>query len=71
MSEETTAVVAEPTEIPEEDRIGFYCKKCKELVEKNQVGKKYVYECNECGGKDVAFGTIRSLNEYYIRRNKG
>jgi len=50
---------------PVDLEIVFYCKDCNELVETNRVGKKYVYTCKKCGTKNVAFGTRRSIANYF------
>lgn len=43
----------------------FYCKDCEKIVETKAVGRKYVYKCGICGTKNVAFGTEKSIVNYY------
>lgn len=45
--------------------IVFYCKDCEKIGEVNRVGARYVYTCNVCGTKNVAFGTLRSLRRFF------
>lgn len=48
----------------------FYCKDCEELVDTNQIGKKYVYTCKKCNTKNVAFGTAKSVNGFFRLEEK-
>jgi len=43
----------------------FYCKDCRKIVETVPVGKKFVYTCNICKTKNVAFGTLKSIKNFY------
>ncbi len=43
----------------------FYCKDCRKIVETTPVGKKFVYTCNICKTKNVAFGTMKSIKNFY------
>lgn len=43
----------------------FFCKDCQKIVETTGVGKKFVYKCNICGTKNVAFGTEKSIKNFY------
>lgn len=43
----------------------FYCKDCRKIVETTPVGKKFVYTCNVCKTKNVAFGTAKSIKNFY------
>jgi len=45
--------------------IVFYCKDCQEVGEVSRVGSRYVYTCNTCGTKNVAFGTMRSIESFF------
>lgn len=45
--------------------IQFYCKDCKQIVDTRRIGQKYVYICQKCGTKNVAFGTEKSLATFY------
>ena len=43
----------------------FYCKDCRKIVETAPIGKKFVYTCNICKTKNVAFGTAKSVKNFY------
>jgi len=43
----------------------FYCKDCRKIVETTPVGRKFVYTCNICKTKNVAFGTLKSIKNFY------
>lgn len=43
----------------------FYCKDCRKIVETTPVGRKFVYTCNICKTKNVAFGTMKSIKNFY------
>lgn len=43
----------------------YYCKDCERIVDAHQVGKRYVYSCNICHTKNVAFGTEKSIRSYF------
>ncbi len=43
----------------------FYCKDCQEVVKTHKVGSKYVYKCAKCGTKNVAFGTQKSISNFF------
>ncbi len=45
--------------------VAFYCKDCERIVDARQVGRKYVYSCNVCHTKNVAFGTEKSIRSYF------
>jgi hypothetical protein len=45
--------------------IVFYCKDCEKIVLTKAVGRKFVYKCGICGTKNVAFGTEKSIVNYY------
>lgn len=45
--------------------VAFYCKDCERIVDAHQVGRKYVYSCNICRTKNVAFGTEKSIRSYF------
>lgn len=47
------------------DNIVFYCKDCERIVEARKDGRKYVYKCKDCGTKNVAFGTQRSIKNFF------
>ncbi|GEM_PF-3811179 len=52
------------------ESLKFYCKDCAKFVETAPVGQKFVYRCKICQTKNVAFGTEKSLrNFYHIKEN--
>ncbi|MBI4975041.1 hypothetical protein HZC20_00010 [Candidatus Peregrinibacteria bacterium] len=52
------------------ENIIFYCKDCEEIVDTNRVGRKYVYTCKKCGTKNVAFGTKKSIYNFFRLEDK-
>ena len=48
-----------------EVHIVFFCKDCEKIIEGIKIGRKYVYKCPDCGTKNVAFGTEKSINSFY------
>jgi Zn finger protein HypA/HybF involved in hydrogenase expression len=49
----------------EEKPIVFYCKDCEILTDGIKLHAKYVYKCAKCGTKNVAFGTLKSIKNFY------
>lgn len=49
----------------------FYCKDCQKIVETAPVGHKFVYRCTICQTKNVAFGTEKSLRNFYHIKGDG
>jgi len=49
----------------EDFKIVFYCKDCEKIVDTEKVGGRYVYKCKKCGTKNVAFGTKRSIYNFF------
>lgn len=47
------------------DKVVFYCKDCQAIGDVSRVGSRYVYTCNTCGTKNVAFGTTRSIRSFF------
>lgn len=45
--------------------IVFYCKDCRKIIKGEKVGAKYVYKCPDCKSENVAFGTPKSINNFY------
>ena len=45
--------------------IVFYCKDCNKKVSVSPVGRKFVYRCNICKTKNVAFGSEKSMKNFY------
>lgn len=43
----------------------FYCKDCERIVTARQIGRKYVYSCDICKTKNVAFGTEKSIRSFF------
>ncbi len=43
----------------------YYCKDCEKIVTTRQIGRKYVYSCDICRTKNVAFGTEKSIRSYF------
>ena len=43
----------------------FYCKDCKKIVETNALGRKFAYRCQVCQTKNVAFGSLKSIKNFY------
>ncbi len=52
-------------EQPQVTGVVFYCKDCERIVDAHQVGRKYVYSCNICRTKNVAFGTEKSIRSFF------
>lgn len=49
--------------------IVFFCKDCKAVVNAQRISpNKYAYKCPECNSIKVAFGTMRSIKEFYLRK---
>lgn len=53
------------------DKIFYFCKDCEKLVEVKPVGKKFAYICSICNTKNVAFGTEKSLKNFYRIKDPG
>ncbi|MBT6069297.1 hypothetical protein HOG48_06105 [Candidatus Peregrinibacteria bacterium] len=45
--------------------IQFYCKECRGLTAVTKHPKKYVFKCNFCEAKQVAFGTEASIHKFF------
>jgi hypothetical protein len=43
----------------------FYCKDCEKVVDVIPVGRKFVYKCAICKTKNVAFGTEKSIRNFF------
>jgi len=57
-------------EVKYTDPIIFYCKDCEEVVKTEKVGRKYVYTCKICGTKNVAFGTQKSITNFFHLKDR-
>ena len=53
------------------DGIVFYCKDCEKIVQVDRAGRKFVYRCCECKTKNVAFGTEKSIANYFHVEEEG
>jgi len=50
--------------------VKFYCRDCKKVVETTRLDpNKYIYQCNECGWKNISIGTSEWLKDFYIGSN--
>lgn len=54
-----------PKSGPFGEKILYYCKDCAKFVNGQQVGRKYVFRCPICKTKNVAFGTEKSLKNFF------
>lgn len=54
-----------PKDKPFGKDILYYCKDCEKIVDAQKVGRKYVFRCPICKTKNVAFGTEKSLNNFF------
>lgn len=59
------------TDNTQTEEIIFFCKDCQEIVKTNRCGRKYVYTCDKCGTKNVAFGTKKSIYSYFRLEDEG
>ena len=46
-------------------KIIYFCRECKKAIQPVRVGKKFQFKCLECKNKSVAFGTQKSIGNYY------
>jgi Zn finger protein HypA/HybF involved in hydrogenase expression len=54
---------------PERGDVCFYCRDCRKVAEVTRLHpQKYDYECNECKGKNIAIGTLSSIQEVYLNK---
>lgn len=47
------------------ESIIFFCKDCSQICDVTRVPGRYVYTCDRCGTKNVAFGTVRSIAHFF------
>lgn len=47
------------------DDVVFYCKDCDKITKVSRVGRRYVYTCDVCQTKNVAFGTKKSIASFF------
>jgi Zn finger protein HypA/HybF involved in hydrogenase expression len=45
--------------------IVFYCKDCEKLVKVIKKDKSLKFYCKECNGKNISYGTRKSLEKFY------
>lgn len=57
--------MAKPKTQPFGENIKYYCKDCEKFIHGKQVGRKYVFRCPICNTKNVAFGTEKSLVNFF------
>jgi len=49
-----------------DSKIVFYCKTCEKIIENpKKMMRRYVYICPHCKTKNVAFGTDKSIKNFY------
>ena len=48
-----------------------YCKDCGKIVPGIPVGRKFAYRCSVCQTKNVAFGTEKSIKNFYHIKEEG
>ena len=49
----------------------FFCRDCQKVVTgPKKIGSRYIYQCPICNGKNVAFGTKRSICDYFHLKEK-
>ena len=46
-------------------KIVYYCRDCKKVTKPKRIGKKFKFNCTECNGSNVAFGSEESIQHYY------
>lgn len=55
----------------ENQGIAFFCHDCEKLVSAEKSKKGVKFTCQECTGKNVAFGTKRSLENFFHLNTEG
>ncbi|MBI5755160.1 hypothetical protein HZA41_03005 [Candidatus Peregrinibacteria bacterium] len=48
-----------------ESSVVYFCKDCQKMVNAKKEPRRYVYTCDICGTKNVAFGTKKSIQHFY------
>ncbi len=43
----------------------YFCKDCQKIVDAKKEPRRFVYICGICGTKNVAFGTEKSIRNFY------
>lgn len=52
-------------ELSEKIHIVYYCKDCEKIVEAKQLTKKFSLSCSLCKGKNISFGSEKSIRNFY------
>jgi Zn finger protein HypA/HybF involved in hydrogenase expression len=45
--------------------IHFFCKQCQAVVDVTRIPNKYLYKCKTCNGEHVAFGSAKSIENFF------
>ncbi|MBI5412306.1 hypothetical protein HZA43_04000 [Candidatus Peregrinibacteria bacterium] len=46
-------------------KILYYCRDCKKAIAPVRIGNKFQFKCGDCKNKSVAFGTEKSIHNFY------
>lgn len=65
------ALIAPKIENKLPEGIVCYCKDCEKIVIAAPVGRKFAYRCTVCQTKNVAFGTEKSIKNFYRIKESG
>ena len=52
-------------------KIVYYCHDCEKLISPKRIGKKFKFKCEQCKGKNVSFGSEKSIANYYKLNESG
>lgn len=65
--EEMSKITVAPIEEDqwEEQKIVFFCTECEKLVNPQKKAKKLKFYCPECKSENVAYGTEKSICDYF------
>lgn len=55
----------------EDSSVAFFCHHCNKLVSTTNQKNTVAFTCNECGKKEISFGTIRSLTNHFRLNEQG
>ena len=58
-------MILKPKESTFGEQIIYYCKDCDKIVDAQRIGRKYVFRCPICRTKNVAFGTEKSIKNFF------
>jgi Zn finger protein HypA/HybF involved in hydrogenase expression len=60
--------------VPEDEwknqKIVFFCRDCDECVDAKKNKKSMTFTCNKCNGKRIAFGTEKSVQNFFRLHEK-